>query len=70
MLDEITSQQKANIKQNKKRLATPTFSTVRFKSKERLDEIMSTIELFGGTKEDSLIEAYRLLKESLTPHQK
>ncbi|WP_137297073.1 hypothetical protein [Psychromonas sp. SP041] len=65
MVQKNTPQHNANQLQNKKRHGTPTYSSVRFKDKDRLDEIEKTIKLFGGTKEESLIAAYKLLNESL-----
>ena len=65
MTNKKIAQQNANKAQNEKRLGTPTFSTVRFQDKDSLDDITKTIKLFGGTKEASLIAAYKLLKKSI-----
>lgn len=65
MTNKTTAQQNANKVQDEKRQGTPSFSSVRFKDKDSLDDITKTIKAFGGTKEASLIAAYKLLKESL-----
>lgn len=62
---EKSAQQRANEKQNRKRQGTPTFSAVRFKNAEALDEINRIIKGTGKTKEAALIAAFRALKKEL-----
>lgn len=64
-MTDKTAQQRANAKQNKKRQGAPTFSAVRFKDAEALDEINRIIKASGKTKEAALIAAFRALEKEL-----
>jgi len=73
--DEITPQQRADIKQNEKRRGWPTVSSIRMKGTreeafESLGKINDTIELHKGTRADALVEAFALLHEKLTKANK
>ncbi|MBU0801301.1 MAG: hypothetical protein KKA05_09895 [Alphaproteobacteria bacterium] len=58
-------QKTANVNQNEKRRGSPTFAAVRFKSQADKDWLDSVVKMFNGTKEESLIAAYRLLEKEL-----
>lgn len=60
-----SAQQRANDKQNIKRKGAPTFSSVRFKDGEALDEINRIIKVTGMTKEAALIAAFNALNNEL-----
>jgi len=63
------AQRKANEKQNKKRLGQPTFSAVRFTSQSELNNVNNTIEMFGGTREQALVKAFKLLSNSIKQNE-
>lgn len=58
----------ANIAQNEKRKGLPLFSAIRFdkpEDAEKLKTINKTIELFGSTKKNAVVAAFKLLQKDL-----